>query len=112
MIIASEMCLQAEECAMQVLAGFARPNLLSKLRRLSNVSHWWIGRLAAAIGVAEVFYGLWLSQPATGYFVTALVTLLGVGSIAVCVNLTMPKPVNLSILVICSYFCWQSMHLS
>ena len=68
---------------MQIVCGFARPGLLSVLRRLFNVSHWWMGRLAAAIGGAEVFYGLWLSQPPTEYFVAALLTLLAVGAIMV-----------------------------
>lgn len=81
---------------LQVVFGFARPTLQSTYRRLFNVSHWWMGRAAAAIGVAEVFYGLWLSQPPTAYFLIALFTLLAVCAIMVyrdlVLNMRLPPP--------------------
>ena len=47
-------------CAMlQILAAFGlRPGQLSSLRRVWNVSHWWVGRSTLYLGVATLVTGL------------------------------------------------------
>lgn len=42
----------------QVSALLARPNKLSRWRRSWDFWHWWQGRAAAAIALANIFYGL------------------------------------------------------
>jgi len=48
---------------MQVLAGILikLPNT-SNLRRVWNVSHWTLGRSALALGIANIFIGMFLSS--------------------------------------------------
>ncbi|KAK9798535.1 hypothetical protein WJX73_000027 [Symbiochloris irregularis] len=81
---------------LQVLFGFARPGLTHRHRRLFNVMHWWIGRLCAAIGVAEIFYGLVLSEASWGYYAGAALCIAAVASLMVgrdfVAQLRMPPP--------------------
>ncbi|KAI7840047.1 hypothetical protein COHA_006253 [Chlorella ohadii] len=42
----------------QVSALVARPNKMSRWRRSWDFWHWWQGRAAAALAVANIFYGL------------------------------------------------------
>lgn len=44
--------------ALQAPAIAFRPKLTSKYRRIWNVCHWWNGRAAVVLGVANIYYGL------------------------------------------------------
>lgn len=51
--------------SMQVAAGILiKPPNTSNLRRVCNLTHWTLGRSALALGIANVFIGMYLSSNA------------------------------------------------
>ena len=60
---------------MQVLAALWRPSVRSGLRRVWNVLHWYAGRLAVAIAIGNLYYGMYLYPASTNYFIALSVVL-------------------------------------
>eukprot|EP00884_Botryococcus_braunii_P017823 jgi/Botrbrau1/4724/Bobra.0218s0038.2 len=62
----------------QVILGFLlRPVHASAYRRLWNLSHWWMGRTAIGLGVANVYLGLIVEGDVSGGYVIAYSVVLG-----------------------------------
>jgi hypothetical protein len=54
-----------------------RPAPGSKLRKVWNLWHWWVGRLVLAAGIGQFFFGLWIvGNPALYYIVPAAIIAL------------------------------------
>ena len=51
-----------------VVAALLRPGEVSKLRRLWNLGHWWLGRAALAVALGHLFFGLRLGGEGLLYF--------------------------------------------
>lgn len=64
--------------SMQVLAGILiKPPATNVLRRVWNVSHWTLGRSALALGIANIFIGMFLSSLAYKNIIAQAVVLGG-----------------------------------
>ena len=63
---------------MQVLAGILiKPPHTSNLRRVWNLTHWTLGRSALALGIANIFIGMFLSSLAYKNIIAQAVVLGG-----------------------------------
>ena len=63
---------------MQVAAGILiKPPNTSNLRRVWNLTHWTLGRSALALGVANIFIGMYLSSDAYKNIIAQAVVLGG-----------------------------------
>ncbi|KAL3130178.1 hypothetical protein ABBQ38_008483 [Trebouxia sp. C0009 RCD-2024] len=63
---------------VQVLAGILiKPPATNVLRRVWNVSHWTLGRSALALGIANIFIGMFLSSLAYKNIIAQAVVLGG-----------------------------------
>ena len=63
---------------MQVAAGILiKPPNTSNLRRVWNVFHWTLGRSALALGIANIFIGMYLSSDAYKNIIAQAVVLGG-----------------------------------
>ncbi|KAL0017909.1 hypothetical protein WJX77_004442 [Trebouxia sp. C0004] len=63
---------------VQVLAGILiKPPATNVLRRVWNVSHWTLGRSALALGIANIFVGVFLSSLAYKNIIAQAVVLGG-----------------------------------
>jgi hypothetical protein len=51
-----------------LLAALLRPGEESKLRRLWNLGHWWLGRAALVVALGNLFLGLRLGGEGLLYF--------------------------------------------
>ena len=63
---------------MQVVAALAmRPHHTSNLRRVWNLTHWTLGRAGLALGIANIFIGMYLSSLAYKNIIAQAVVLGG-----------------------------------
>lgn len=50
------------------VAALLRPGEVSKLRRLWNLGHWWLGRAALLVALGNLFFGLRLAGEGLLFF--------------------------------------------
>ncbi len=63
---------------VQVAAGILiKPPNTSDLRRIWNLTHWTLGRAALALGIANIFIGMYLSSDAYKNIIAQAVVLGG-----------------------------------
>jgi len=74
----SQLLLTLIVSFMQVVAGVAmKPPNTSNLRRAWNLTHWTLGRAGLALGIADIFIGMYLSSVAYKNIIAQAVVLGG-----------------------------------
>jgi len=74
----SQLLLTLIVSFMQVVAGIAmKPPKTSNLRRAWNLTHWTLGRAGLALGIADIFFGMYLSSVAYKNIIAQAVVLGG-----------------------------------